>query len=599
MKCRNILTVTTLTGAAMTASAMAQTTIYTCNFDNPPYTVGSIDTQQGWLTVQGAALAPGLSSMAISATAGSLAPQAGNGCFSSESGTSSTNSSRFAVQSGAGAPIVAAINTACAANATSIEFSCYVVPPTPSTVGTTSVTARHGMTLYVTDATGVPSKAAVGFQCRAFDSRVYVMQWLDVGQRGAFTAGNYLIPTQHTLTAGTWNAVGCKWLRDTGLPQIKINAGEWTDVVATSTIGYVAKEFDVFNFRGSTSVGQINTVSTVAYMDTLVIAAVQPHPQCNASAGSCNVAHLTGGCNLVSCCEAVCGLLPSCCDIGWDQGCVDIAIPECGLWVYNCSTPNTPANNCAISPQEVNVTATPVGFAFNTTTATTDGPPEPRCNSGNNDTPIHKDVWYRFIAPTDGTLTATNCFAGNFDSKIAAYDIGTNLAAFDPQLLPDYFIGCNEDCTDPAFTSELSVSGIVAGHYYLVRLGGYMGASGIGSISISVAPTDADGDGRPDATDNCPDIANWTQADCNNDGIGDVCEIASGNPDFNLDTIPDSCQCLADLFVDGKVSGADLGVLLSQWGPAPAGTVSDINRDGQVSGADLGFLLNAWGPCSN
>lgn len=55
----------------------------------------------------------------------------------------------------------------------------------------------------------------------------------------------------------------------------------------------------------------------------------------------------------------------------------------------------------------------------------------------------------------------------------------------------------------------------------------------------------------------------------------------------------------ADLFANGVVNGADLGILLSQWGQAPTGTVSDINRDGQVNGADLGYLLNAWGPCTN
>jgi hypothetical protein len=110
---------------------------------------------------------------------------------------------------------------------------------------------------------------------------------------------------------------------------------------------------------------------------------------------------------------------------------------------------------------------------------------------------------------------------------------------------------------------------------------------------------DSDFDGFPDHIDNCPVIANPTQTDCNNNGIGDVCEIAAGAPDLNLDTIPDSCQCLADLFIDHQVNGGDLGALLSQWGSATANTASDINRDGQVNGADLGYLLNAWGPCTN
>ena len=133
-------------------------------------------------------------------------------------------------------------------------------------------------------------------------------------------------------------------------------------------------------------------------------------------------------------------------------------------------------------------------------------------------------------------------------------------------------------------------------------LGACSSIAGGGYHTIAIAgppPIDTDGDGRPDSIDNCPAIANPLQADCNTNGIGDACELAAGAPDFNLDTIPDTCQCLADLFVDRQVNGADLGVLLSQWGPANANTVSDMNRDGKVDGADLGFLLSNWGPCTN
>ncbi len=50
----------------------------------------------------------------------------------------------------------------------------------------------------------------------------------------------------------------------------------------------------------------------------------------------------------------------------------------------------------------------------------------------------------------------------------------------------------------------------------------------------------------------------------------------------------------ADLNGDGVVDGADLGLLLSAWGPCD-GCVADLNGDGLVNGADLGLLLNAWG----
>ncbi|MCA9286587.1 MAG: hypothetical protein KDA22_15285 [Phycisphaerales bacterium] len=54
-------------------------------------------------------------------------------------------------------------------------------------------------------------------------------------------------------------------------------------------------------------------------------------------------------------------------------------------------------------------------------------------------------------------------------------------------------------------------------------------------------------------------------------------------------------ECFADLEPDGIVNGADLGVLLGNWGESGCG---DLNLDGTVDGADLGLLLGAWGPCN-
>jgi hypothetical protein len=55
-----------------------------------------------------------------------------------------------------------------------------------------------------------------------------------------------------------------------------------------------------------------------------------------------------------------------------------------------------------------------------------------------------------------------------------------------------------------------------------------------------------------------------------------------------------STPCPADLNGDHVVNGADIGLLLGNWGNAGIG---DINNDGIVNGADIGALLGAWGAC--
>lgn len=53
--------------------------------------------------------------------------------------------------------------------------------------------------------------------------------------------------------------------------------------------------------------------------------------------------------------------------------------------------------------------------------------------------------------------------------------------------------------------------------------------------------------------------------------------------------------CPADLNLDGQVDGADLALLLGDWG---ADGFGDLDRNDTVDGADLGVLLAAWGPCA-
>jgi hypothetical protein len=48
---------------------------------------------------------------------------------------------------------------------------------------------------------------------------------------------------------------------------------------------------------------------------------------------------------------------------------------------------------------------------------------------------------------------------------------------------------------------------------------------------------------------------------------------------------------------DGITDGADLGIVMSFWGPVTVFPRADINNDGLVSGIDLGLVLSNWGLC--
>ena len=83
-------------------------------------------------------------------------------------------------------------------------------------------------------------------------------------------------------------------------------------------------------------------------------------------------------------------------------------------------------------------------------------------------------------------------------------------------------------------------------------------------------------------------------SDCDGDGVSDRCEIVAGAADVDRDGVPDACSPVgADLTGDGIVDGADLGIMLSMWGPC-AGCAPDLNHDGTIDGIDLGILLAAW-----
>jgi predicted outer membrane repeat protein len=127
------------------------------------------------------------------------------------------------------------------------------------------------------------------------------------------------------------------------------------------------------------------------------------------------------------------------------------------------------------------------------------------------------------------------------------------------------------------------------------------------SCDIASGAPDSDGNSVPDSCQSdcnqngVPDdyeLSNGTAVDCDSNLVIDSCQIANGASDINNDGVLDSCQCVADVNADGMVNGADLGVVISFWGPVTVFPRADLSGDGVVNGSDLGILLANWGSCN-
>jgi len=234
-----------------------------------------------------------------------------------------------------------------------------------------------------------------------------------------------------------------------------------------------------------------------------------------------------------------------------------------------------------------------------------------------------------------------------FDGNAAVNGGGLFIFRVDVQLLNDEFRNNTADSQGGAMWIDSSTTNI-ANCFFCQNSpqnlwGGWIDDGG---NTMSDLCDDDDGDGVADETDNCY-LYNPDQADCNENGIGDVCDIADGTSyDMNSNGIPDDCDDSdgdgvtddidafpndpnewADSDSDGVGDNEDSaahgaccvstgcyqttavacdglgGTWLDEGGSCddceapPTTCAADLNGDGIVKVQDLLILIASWGAC--
>ena len=180
------------------------------------------------------------------------------------------------------------------------------------------------------------------------------------------------------------------------------------------------------------------------------------------------------------------------------------------------------------------VPSTGGSISFDSSLAVSDAPTSPSGDCSGSG--IFNDVWFSWTPATRGNATLSTCAGAQFDTRM---ELWSGCPGGGGSVL-----ACNDDFCGNFSSMTVAVE---CGTPYLVRIGSYSSAA-FGTGTLSVVPG----------------------------------------------TVQCVSPCPADFNHDQRVNGADLAMMLANWGNSGTG---DMNGDGVVNGTDLGLFLSGWGPC--
>ena len=224
-------------------------------------------------------------------------------------------------------------------------------------------------------------------------------------------------------------------------------------------------------------------------------------------AGNCFAVHAGAGCDNADCCQIVCSIDPTCCILGWDQGCADLAAEFCGscgsedapscaddttglpgcsdpacctavcaidafccdsqwdsvcvdLAIANCLVPGDEPANCitAVDGENDGYLGDNLGWTGDDTL------PAP-CATGDE-----IDEWYCYTATCTGLAVASTCGSTLFDSALGVYNSSTGaLIQCNDNAIGPVTTECDPQATGSNTASIVSWSA-TSGETYLIRV---------------------------------------------------------------------------------------------------------------------------------
>ncbi len=209
---------------------------------------------------------------------------------------------------------------------------------------------------------------------------------------------------------------------------------------------------------------------------------------CQFASGSCHVPHGTPGCDVPTCCAAICQEDAFCCEVEWDESCTDGTASFVGCATVPISNDHCWDPDPAFGAIEVAMNSS---LEFDNSDVHLVADEGYSCHPSGPGVPGYGGVWFKFVA-TEGTARIDTC--GSFDQEpqdsiIEVFSVGDPTTE-ETACNSLQSIGCNDDggCCRSAGLSNVCVSGLTPGDTYYVLAGiKYSSAKGRYRLSVRSA----------------------------------------------------------------------------------------------------------------